>query len=266
MPYRYNPFTKELDYYTGSSAYPKSAVFVDQRDNAKDGGPAGTANRWYARMLTEEIYNDLGNEVVQLLSWDIVEADDTGNWFKVSGDQTTYFPANHRFCVRESTGNNTEDEPYRVTSSSYSGGVTTINTVSVADGTDDGVITNGMFKFVADGVYIVSGWASGFGVNGIDVRLANISGFTYSGGYVVGEGSTKTDPLCAGFSWTDNNVGARAIFETQISPNAGDVWQLQMWSETQQLGTFAHGTGHLSGQGGHGGVVNHAMVKITTVA
>lgn len=242
----------------------EAAVFTDQRDNSKDGGPMATSNKWYNRMLTYIMYNDISSKV-QLLSWAITDADATSNFFKVAGDQTSKFPAGHRFCVRNSTGNDTADTPYVVTSSSYIGGETKtqINVANVADDTDDGVIWNGMFQFFQAGTYTVLGWATAGQNNGADIRLANISGFTYTSGWVNVAGGTKTPALSGGFAWTTDNTNRLLHFETRITVSANDVWEIQQWTESGRVETFTQGTGHLTGQPGTTDVINHAYLKIT---
>jgi hypothetical protein len=242
----------------------EAAVFTDQRDNSKDAGPMAVSAVWYNRMLTYEMYNDIPTKV-QLLSWAITDADATSNFFKVAGDQTALFPAGHRFCVRQSTGNDTADTPYFVTSSSYIGGElkTQINVTNVADDTDDGTIWNGMFKFLEAGTYSMLGWATAGSINGADIRLVKIDGYSYTQGWVSAEGGTKTPALSGGFSWISDNTSRLLHFDTRITVSLNDVWEIQQWVESGRVETFGQGTGHLSGQPGTTDVINHAYLKIS---
>jgi hypothetical protein len=82
----------------------------------------------------------------------ILSADTGSNFFTVDGDQTSHFPPNQVFVVEGApAGNNGE---YTVTSSSFGAGVTTINVLSVPDGTTEGTIQKLFALTTASGDYI----------------------------------------------------------------------------------------------------------------
>lgn len=69
----------------------------------------------------------------------IKDADDTNDWFIITGDYTSFFTDGTKFTVVESTGN--DDEWTCDGNSTYSGGDTTIPVLEdITDGTNDGYI------------------------------------------------------------------------------------------------------------------------------
>lgn len=212
------------------------------------GGSTNADEKWWTRMFGRTSYNHIPNHI-EVLEFQLLEANSTSNYFVVDGDQRTYFPDGHRFMVYDCTGvppaasNNTGDEPYVVTSTSLTSGDTRINVASVTNTNADGYIINGMFKFKIARKYIVSGNADGLKVGGINYRLVNIDGFSYTSGYVSSDGSTKTDNLRCGYTGegvgSDTMVAADFMFEVQ--PTADSVWEFQQWSSEAESNSKAMG-------------------------
>ena len=240
-----------------------SALFYDQRDDTWPGA-MGTALKWWTRLFNTQNHNDISSNI-ELLSWVITEANTVSNYFKVAGDQTTYFPAGHRFDVRASTGNDSGDTPYIVASSVYAAGFTTINvTGNIVDATADGTIHNGMFKFLTAKKYNIEGALTCYGIKGTDVRLVNISGVTFTAGYVSSTPATMTDPLSAAYAETVTGACVVTVnFKTQINPSINSVWEVQQWNEYAAANVYAMGTHKTYPVGtSHGGVVNFAHLEI----
>lgn len=244
--------------FVGGGGGNGSALFFDQRDDANC-APMGTAQKWWTRMFNTIDYNDISADI-ELLSWAITEADVGANHFKVAGDQTAYFPTGHRFDVRGSTGNDSGDTPYIVTGQSYAAGFTTINVASVVDATVDGIIHNGMFRFLTSKKYKISGHVNAYFTYGTDVRLVNISGVTYTSGYASNTPGTMTAPLSSLFA---NLTAIPVHFKTQIEPASDSVWEVQQWCERAYAVSAAQGVREQAA--GHGGVVNFAILEIEGV-
>lgn len=226
--------------------------------------------KWWTRMFNTVQHNNI-SDYFELLTFDLTGANSTSDYFTVSGDQTTYFPAGHRFVVFGCTGtpdtsNNTGSTPYEVQSSSYSGGTTTIyvdtGVKAVYDTNADGYIANGMFKFKIARTYLISGNSDCFHIGGSNYRLVNISGFSYTNGYVSSDGSTKTDNLRCLYTGESEFVTVATNFETELTiSSANEVWEFQQWISEAESSTAAGGTAGVPGPPSGGNI--YGILKIS---
>jgi len=246
----------------GTAEYPKSAVFLDQRDTQTNAGAMNQGNKWFSRLFNTEDYNDIPT-YVELLAFAVTAVNTGTNKFTVAGDQRAYFPTGHRFDCRGSTGNDSGATPYVVTGTALNGSDTEITVASITDATADGTLCPGMIRFLQDGTYDIEVVATAYKTSTSDMRLVNISGYSFTAGYVSEEGGTKTDALLCKYTSAIDSVGIDGPGMARLTVSANDVWEVQQYTESAVAASGA--------QGNVGGATlndpcNYGVLKVTTVA
>ena len=219
------------------------AIFEDERPyNTRAGGV--TAAYWYARTLTNTVYNDDAS-IFELQRFAVV-AVTTGvsGHIDVSGDQTAHFSVGRWFSVYQNTGysapNATIPTPLIISSVSYDGG-TNRTRVYPTTGVDSATTVDG---YLCTGRIVLRGGASGrkFKIVALPecctydavAQLVERTGYTYTAGRVsTAPGSPKT----AGWSVTTIastviNMPCRIDAVITVAAGATEYWEVHQMCKT----------------------------------